>query len=235
MSGEHDHESRMPLPDHIDAKAEDLAALVEGMTAFDHGAALHLDPIIAAAVLAFGFVYIHPFEDGNGRIHRYLIHHVSCRAPVQPAGPGGFRSRRRSWSRLMTTAACWRTTRKRLLPCVQWEPTDRGNVRVLNDTGDFYRFFDATPHAEFLYGCVRRTIEQDLPQETSFLRAYDAFCARVGEVVDMPANTMDLLFRFLQQNGGRLSQRAREHEFAALTDAEAERIERAYGDLFGAL
>lgn len=23
-------------------------------------------------------------------------------------------------------------------------------VRVLNETGDFYRFFDATPHAEFL-------------------------------------------------------------------------------------
>ncbi|MFC0220163.1 Fic family protein [Pseudochelatococcus lubricantis] len=31
----------------------------------------------AAAVLAFGFVYIHPFEDGNGRLHRYLIRHNS--------------------------------------------------------------------------------------------------------------------------------------------------------------
>ncbi|WP_315902711.1 hypothetical protein [Microbaculum marinisediminis] len=24
---------------------------------------------------------------------------------------------------------------------------------MLNDTGDFYRFFDATPHAEFLFAC----------------------------------------------------------------------------------
>jgi Fic family protein len=31
------------------------------------------DPVVAAAMLAFGFVYVHPFEDGNGRIHRYLI------------------------------------------------------------------------------------------------------------------------------------------------------------------
>jgi hypothetical protein len=35
----------------------------------------------------------------------------------------------------------------RLLPCVQWEATPKNNVKVLNDTGDFYRFFDATPHA----------------------------------------------------------------------------------------
>ena len=66
----------MPLPDHVSARPEDLNALIEGMTAFDTGPAQKLDPVIAAAILAFGFVYIHPFEDGNGRIHRYLIHHV---------------------------------------------------------------------------------------------------------------------------------------------------------------
>ena len=49
------------------------------------------------------------------------------------------------------------------------------NVHVLNDTGDFYRFFDATPHAEFLYGCVQKTIEEDLPAETRFLQRYDDF------------------------------------------------------------
>jgi hypothetical protein len=41
-----------------------------------------VDPVVAAAILAFGFVYIHPFEDGNGRIHRYLIHHVLADGPV---------------------------------------------------------------------------------------------------------------------------------------------------------
>src|SRR6266446_6499745 len=74
--GEHDRDSRMPLPDHISARHEDLPALIDGMAAFDRGPALKLDPVIAAAVLAFGLVYIHPFVDGNGRIHRYLIHHV---------------------------------------------------------------------------------------------------------------------------------------------------------------
>ncbi len=46
------------------------------MVAFATSEAQVLDPIVSAAILAFGFVYIHPFEDGNGRLHRYLFHHV---------------------------------------------------------------------------------------------------------------------------------------------------------------
>jgi hypothetical protein len=113
----------------------------------------------------------------------------------------------------------------RLLPCVQWEPTERFNVRVLNDTGDFYRYFDATPQAEFLYECVQHTIETDLPAEASFLRRYDAFRQNVENLFDMPERTVDLLFRFLHQNEGRLSRRAREREFSELSDDETERVE----------
>jgi Fic family protein len=84
--GEHDRETRLPIPDHISARAEGLQPLIAGMAAFDRGAALSLDAVIAAAILAFGFVYVHPFVDGNGRIHRYLIHHVLAQRGFQPAG-----------------------------------------------------------------------------------------------------------------------------------------------------
>lgn len=53
-----------------------------------------------------------------------------------------------------------------LLPFIEWEATPRGNLRVLNDTADFYWFFDATAHVENLYGCVQQTIEEDLPRDT---------------------------------------------------------------------
>jgi hypothetical protein len=109
---------------------------------------------------------------------------------------------------------------RRLLPLIRWEPTPDGNVKVLNDTADFYRFFDATPHAEFLYACVKKTIEEDLPHETDFRRRYDQFRERIQAIADMPDGTIDLLFRFLQQNGGKLSKRGREQEFAQMTDAE---------------
>jgi hypothetical protein len=91
---------------------------------------------------------------------------------------------------------------------------------------------DATPHAEFLYECVERTIEVDLPAETSFLKGYDSFRRQVEDIVDMPDNTVDLLFRFLRQNDGRLSRRAREREFAEFTEDEVARIEATYAEAF---
>lgn len=225
--GDHERETHLPLPVHISARAEDLPSLLDGMIAFDQGAAQHMDPVIAAAGLAFGFVYAHPFEDGNGRLHRYLIHHVLAERGYNPPGVvfpvsaaildqiEGYRHTLESYSR-------------RLLPCIHWEPTEEFNVRVLDDTGDFYRFFDATPHAEFLYDCVKQTIEHDLPFETAFLQRYDAFRRQVESVVDMPERTIDLLFRFLEQNDGALSNRARKKEFATLTEDEVARIEGIY-------
>jgi hypothetical protein len=230
--GAHDRHTGAPLPDHISARPEDLPSLMAGMIAFDRGVAPGLDAVIAAAVLAFGFVYVHPFADGNGRLHRYLIHHVLARHGFNPPGivfpvSAAILARIDDYRRALESYS------SRLLPVIPWEPTDRGNVRVTADTADFYRYFDATPHAEFLYGCVERTIAQDLPDEAAFLRRYDAFRAAVATIVDMPDRTVDLLFRMLRQNGGRLSRRAREREFQQLTDAEVARVEDVYGETFG--
>ncbi|MEQ9518548.1 MAG: Fic family protein [Parvibaculum sp.] len=232
--GEHDRDMRMPLPDHISARPEDLPSLIDGMVSFDRGPARDLDPVIAATVLAFGFVYIHPFVDGNGRIHRYLIHHVLAQRDFNPPGvvfpvSSAILEQIDEYRRVLESYST------RLLPLVDWEPTEDFNVHVLNDTGDFYRFFDATPHAEFLYACVRKTIEEDLPYETDFLRRYDQFRQQVTAFIDMPDRLIDLLFRFLQQNEGQLSKRAREREFEALADEEVQRIERIYEDAFDGL
>ncbi len=231
--GEHDRDNRMPIPDHIGAHPEDLRSLIEGMVAFDRGAARRLDGVIAAAVLAFGFVYVHPFQDGNGRIHRYLIHHVLAQRGFNPAGLV-FPVSAAILQRIDEYRAVLEDYSRRLLPVIDWQPAGDGNIRVLNDTADFYRYFDATPHAEFLYACVRKTIEEDLPHEADFLRRYDQFRARIEAIVDMPDRTIDLLFRFLLQNGGRLSKRAREGEFAQMTDAEVAAAEQAYVSLFPA-
>jgi len=229
--GERDRETGAPLPDHISARPEDLISLIGGIVAFDNKGAPALDAVIAAAMLAFGFVYIHPFQDGNGRIHRYLIHHVLAQRGYNPAGVVFPVS-----SAILDRIDAYRNVlegySKRLLPLIQWEPTKDNNIQVRNETADYYRYFDATPHAEFLYACVKQTIEEDLPRETDFLRRYDRFRDHVQMIADMPDATIDLLFRFLNQNGGKLSKRGREGEFAKMTDPEVEAAEDAYAVAF---
>lgn len=232
--GEHDRQTRTPIPQHVSARPEDLQSLLGGLIAYDARAENDLDAVVAAAVVAFGFVYVHPFEDGNGRIHRWLVHHVLARARYNPPGLvfpvstaiqrdlPGYRSVLESYSRP-------------LLPYVEWRETDEHNVEVLNDTADFYRYFDATAHAEFLYACVRQTVDVDLPDEVRYLEAFDRFSSDVQRVADMPARTVDLLRTFLQQGDGTLSKRARTSEFAALTDDEVTRIERAFAASIGSI
>jgi hypothetical protein len=229
--GDWDRTTGMPLPDHISARHEDLPSLIDGLVAFDQKAAQDMDAVLAATILAFGFIYIHPFVDGNGRLHRYLVHHVLAERGFNPPGmvfpvSAAILDRIDDYRRTLESYSL------RLLPLIKWEPTDQRNVHVLNETADFYRFFDATPHAEFLYECVARTIDADLPAETKYLEAYDAFRRGVTEIVDMPAGTLDLLFRFLRQNKGVLSKRGREKEFAKLTDDEVAKIEASYASAF---
>jgi hypothetical protein len=231
--GDHDRRTGQPIPVHISARPEDLRSLIRGMVEYAERAIRNgLDPVAVAAAVAFGFVHVHPFEDGNGRLHRWLIHHVLAAAGYNPRGvvlPVSAAILRHIDDYRAVLESCSRP----LLALVQWRATERGNVDVLNDTADYYRYFDATAHAEFLYRRLRETVEEDLPAEVKYLEAYERFSAGVHDVVDMPARTVDLLHRFLRQSEGRLSERAREREFSALTDAEAARIERLFEQSFG--
>lgn len=232
--GERDRDTGAPIPDHISARHQDLASLVAGMIAFDHHHAQDLDAVIAAAVLAFGFVFAHPFEDGNGRIHRYLIHHVLAARGFNPPGVV-FPVSATILARIDAYRQVLESTSTRLLPLIEWRATPKGNVEVLNDTADFYRYFDATLQAEFLYACVKKTVEEDLPEEADYLRRYDRFREGIEALVEMPERMIDLLFRMLRQNQGRLSKRARENEFDKLTGKEITAIERLYADSFGTI
>lgn len=64
------------------------------------------------------------------------------------------------------------------------------------------------------------------------MESYDRFAKRIQEIVYMPAGIADLLFRFLRQNGGALSARARRREFAALAENEVRRVEAIYAEEF---
>ncbi len=230
--GEHDRTTGEPLPGHISAKPQDLPKLINGLVETNKLLLnSQVDAVVSAAVIAFGFVFIHPFEDGNGRIHRYLIHHIVARKKFSQQGiifPVS--------ASILDHIADYRKVLEAyshpLLDFIDWEETQDHNVRVLNETIDFYRFFDATPQAEFLYDCVLDTIENIIPREILYLTQYDDFKKRIDEDFEMPDRLVALLINFLGQNNGTLSKRARKKEFSALTDKEVDSIEKLYRKIF---
>ena len=75
--GSRDRSTLMPVPSHVSARHQDLDTLMDGLVeTFEILRNSDFPPVLTAALIAFGFVFIHPFEDGNGRLHRYLLHHV---------------------------------------------------------------------------------------------------------------------------------------------------------------
>lgn len=230
--GVHERLTGTPLPDHISAKWQDLPRLLDGMiAAYQRFKGGGFDPVILAAMIAFGFVFIHPFADGNGRIQRYLIHHVLAEHGFTPKAvvfpiSAVILERIDEYRRVLESYSRPR------LEFIKWRPTASGNVEVLNETIDLYRYFDATYLAEFLYDCVRQTVEKTLPDEISYLEQYDQMKNAINDRFDMPDHTADLLIRFLQQNKGVLSQRAKEKEFKALTSKECQQLEKLYVQIF---
>ncbi len=225
--------SGAPLPEFIGARPEDLRELVTGLlTSNDRMRQSGIDPVLQAAATAFGFVYIHPYQDGNGRLHRCLIHHVLAAREFAPAGMVFPVS-----SVMLDRIDQYRRTLQHhsapLMTFIEWRTTPDRNVHVLNDTADLYRYFDCTAEAEFLYACVARTVEHDLPEQIDYLRRYDEAQRRIMATVEMPDRLAQDLIMFIRQNDGKLPKKRRAKEFAALSDEETKRIEEIYDELFG--
>jgi hypothetical protein len=115
---------------------------------------------------------------------------------------------------------------------MEWRTTPERNVEVLNPTADLYRYYDCTEEAEFLYACVRRTVEQDLPREIDYLRRHDEALRRIMDMVEMPDRVAANLILFIRQNHGVLSKRRREGEFNKLRDDEVASIEGIVNEAF---
>ena len=193
-----------------------------------------LPPIMAAAAISFGFVFVHPFEDGNGRIHRFLIHDILARGGWSPPGiivpvsarmladPRAYDSALEHFSKTVSTSARYRLdgdSRLTLLNPEEIEP--------------LYRYPSLSAHAEYLADVLDKSIREDLQQELLFLAAYDSAKPAIQDIVDLPPRQMDLLIRLIRQNGGTLSKNKRDI-FASLTNSEIAEIEGVVRGAFAA-
>jgi len=231
--GEHDRNTGEPIPEHISARWQDIETLMGGLLeSARQMESASFNPVLTAALIAFGFVFIHPFVDGNGRLHRYLIHHILTTMKFTPQGiifpvSSAILEHISDYRKVLETYS------HPILDFIQWKKTPKNNVEVLNNTLDYYRYFDATVQTEFLFECVDYTINTIIPDEVSYLQKYDAMKVWLDDRFQMPDKTIALLIRFLAQNNGMLSQRAKEKEFATITEKEVKNIEEAYREYFG--
>ncbi len=217
---------------YVSPKPEDVRGLIDGLIAshrrIESGG---LSPVIHAAAIAYGFVFIHPFEDGNGRIHRFLIHNILARRgftpeglifPVSAAmlrGHQAYDESLEAFSRLLT-------------PLIEYSQDDEGRLTVHNDTARWYRYIDLTTQAEALFRFIESTIDTELPQELAFIASYDETKRAIQEIVDMPDRKIDTFVQCCLRNNGKLSARKREL-FSVLSDDEIARLEEAVRTGYG--
>lgn len=211
---------------HIAPRPEDVHDLMNSLiTSFERMERAQINPVIATAILSFGFVFIHPFDDGNGRIHRFLIHYALARLRFTPKGivfpiSAAIVRDMPRYDKVLETFS------KPLIELItNYSLNDRGEMKVFQETKDFYRFIDFTPIAEYLYECVDKTITTDFQKELAFLADYDSIKHLCKDVVDMSNQRIDLFIKCVRQNGGTLSTRKRESYFDMLTDEEIRKME----------
>ena len=190
------------------------------------------ETIIKSAMVSFGYVYIHPFEDGNGRIHRFLIHDILVRDGIVPKSTILPVS-----AQILAHMDEYDTTLELLSKLIErkvkYDINDSGEMTVNNasEIEALYRFPDLTNHTVFLARAIQSTVNKDIPEELLFLQCYDELKGDIQSIVDMPDNKVDRMILFLHQNKGKLASRKRKH-YKELSDNEIEQMEQAYSLVF---
>lgn len=215
-----------PRPEDVRDVMNGLAALSEALRARVGG----LDEVVAATVLAFGFVFVHPFMDGNGRLHRFLIHDVLSSSGFTPKGivlPVSAVI----LANLDAYIHALEVFSKPLRRLTTYNP-DPPEIAAKGNDALYYRYFDATPQASFLYQALERTVEHDLEEEISFLLGFDTAYADLKNALDWPSHSLDIFIRLVHQNGGALSKNKRQSHFEWMTDDELKKAQAAVSRAF---
>jgi Fic family protein len=168
--------------------------------------------------------------DGNGRIHRYLIHEVLAKAGFTPRGiilpvSAVILANVQEYITVLETFSTPLRAR------TDWNP-DTPNVPAQGNDALYYRYFDATTQAEFLYRALQRTVEEDLQQEVGFLIGFDRARSRLNELYDWPGKDMDLFVRLVHQNDFKLSETKRSKHFDWMSDDELATAEQVVANAF---
>ena len=218
---------------YVAPPAADVPAMLHGLQVFLERTQGQ-SAVLRAAVAAFGFVYIYPLADGNGRMHRFLINDLLRRDGAIPepvilpvsAVITEDAAERRAYDQVLDAVSgpLMAHVRDR----VAFNPTTAtyadGVTSNFEFTGDdlarpVWRYPDLGPHVVFVSRILTRTLREQMRAESRYLQWHARARAALKEIVEMPDQQADRVLRSIEQNQGELSH-AMAKEIPLLRDPE---------------
>jgi len=201
---------------------DDLPSLVDGLRDLLKRTS-GLSPVARAALASFGFVYLHPMVDGNGRISRFLINDVLRRddalaAPyIVPISAILQKADLRPLSYDGALEILSRPLMQQYQGHWSFASEQRGEDGVTynlqfdryEDALHAWRYPDLTRHLAFLADALDLTIEQEMRAEAQYLQRHGAARARLKSIVEGPDSALDRIIRSVHESHGAISSKLR--------------------------
>ncbi|MBR2515520.1 MAG: Fic family protein [Halomonas sp.] len=175
----------------------------------DPSSAQQVPALVVSAVISFGFVFLHPFMDGNGRISRFLIHHALCRMESlfhDHLLPISVAMKRHEADYLAALEVFSKPAREHWR--VNWFDADQFEFQF-NGHPALYRYWDATDAVTFTLKMAKVALEDELKSETRYLACFDQVCAAINARYDIRGSDLSRLVMMCLNNEGRLSKNRR--------------------------
>jgi hypothetical protein len=214
-----------PAPDDVEDLMVALLKLINTRSS-------EIPPLVLAAVASFGFVYIHPFMDGNGRLSRFLLHYVLAQSGQLGHGlllPISIAMKRREVEYFAALQSFSRPARH------LWRVTSRDDYQFdFSTLGDakMYRYWDATEAVLFVFRMTEETLKQDLHAETLFLMRFDDAYRALDQALDIQQKDLVHLLTVCHQLNGRISLRWREKMAYRVPEDYFDQIEKIVRQCF---
>jgi hypothetical protein len=182
-----------------------------------------LSSVARAALVSFGFVYLRPMVDGNGRISRFLINDVLRRDGALPAPyilPVSTILQRPDLRPLSYDGALELFSH----PLMQqyrsnWSfgaeqqgldgVTYNFQFDSYRDALHAWRYPDLTRHVTFLADALDLTIEQEMRSEAKYLQRHGAARTRLKNIIEGPDPALDRIIRSVRESRGKISGKLR--------------------------
>ncbi|MBE7565738.1 Fic family protein [Acidithiobacillus sp. HP-11] len=192
----------------------------------------NVDPLVAASIVSFAFVYAHPFMDGNGRLSRFLFHRTLAQSGQMETPTAGKMllpvsvAMKRHESEYLRALQNFSTPARNLWD-VRWINQEQFDFK-LNGSGTPYRYWDATDAVRFSLQMTKEALREDLQAEVNTLVRYEAIYRKVDAVYDVRSSDLSLLIRSCLQNSGTVSKNRRKQFSATVPEPVFDAIEQAW-------